>query len=859
MFFYSPLEQFEIYRTILTDLDSVGGFFFHKPINASEKFYKFFDTLTVYEQLCCIVNEKELEDNYGKMYFRQLSEEISRTGKMTLLEMIVFNYSIGILDDKEFYDELDIVLENLSQKELDKVIKISNSVKTENGLNNFVKKNDFFLVNNLTEAELLDIMVFVNDFPFPLEVKDLLQIWLDVEAGVSMTKFELFSLIGVQEIDLKLEKSFVENLTKAEILAIMELVKGTKLRDIESFLDSIYCQLLTNEEFLSLMEDVKDFKSYEALYFQILTKAEILDLMAAVENVDDKLMGMLNMFIEIMNLVLVGDVNLIREILGLDFLIETNDNEFIIGNENFSYFTKLCNVYLYGENVALIDIVLEELSEKQCVLLKDKSLELVCTNRSFFIDIYNNLSIDSLLGLSGALPQKFFYYFVANLVDSLSEAKMLGYVNANTDSEFEKEIVDLIVCSGECVVILSELIENFDSSFFPILTEAGVLDLMKGVEDLLEIVEKNYNLLYFPTLTEAEVVELLEIVEVVKVSNVESNSFFERKCQKEAMLLTELLICLEINDSEKIQLFNKWWLLEQKKMLVENCISCQEAEASLQLYRAEKNQVKRPLVLQLIKCLYYFSINFYFDCKIELQSIFYFFYNLCPSPAMVPYLLTIIFFTSSFLLFIIFCIFIIFFLQFFLIQRTGQLLFLYYYYFIKNVISDLISSKIGQQYYFHLISWLFILLTFLNIFGLIPNTFVLTSQFSFTFYHSFLYFVTLNFTGIVLHGTSIFNLFFPKGAPIFIAPLLVIIEFISYFARVFSLAIRLFANITAGHILLKILSGFTFTMITLIFAFFLSTFIIAVLWVLEFFIGILQAYVFTILVCIYLSDVIVLH
>lgn len=215
--------------------------------------------------------------------------------------------------------------------------------------------------------------------------------------------------------------------------------------------------------------------------------------------------------------------------------------------------------------------------------------------------------------------------------------------------------------------------------------------------------------------------------------------------------------------------------------------------------------------------------------------------------------------TLSLLSCLIVLMFLLFSLQFFLIPRNSHLLILYYYSFIKSIIVDLIAHFSAKQYYFQLIAFLFIVLNILNLYGLIPYTFVLTSQFSFTFFCSFIFFTALNFTGITVHGLTLFSLFFPSGAPIFIAPLLVIIEFISYFARVFSLAIRLFANITAGHILLKILSWFTWSMLDMVFASIVSTLIITVLWILEFFISVLQAYVFTILICIYLNDVLNLH
>lgn len=259
----------------------------------------------------------------------------------------------------------------------------------------------------------------------------------------------------------------------------------------------------------------------------------------------------------------------------------------------------------------------------------------------------------------------------------------------------------------------------------------------------------------------------------------------------------------------------------------------------------------------------FFSESFNDQLGLYSKFLFTFKYTLIafahPLFLVIGFFSSNLFFTLIVLLILIGLMFLFFSLQFFLVPRNFHLFMLYYYSFIKSIIVDLINHPTGKKYYFQLISLLFVILNLLNIYGLIPYTFVLTSQFSFTFFCSFIFFCALNFTGVTVHGLHLFSLFFPSGAPIFISPLLVIIEFISYFARVFSLAIRLFANITAGHILLKILSWFTWSMLDIVFASVVSTLIITVLWVLEFFISVLQAYVFTILVCIYLNDVLNLH
>jgi ATP synthase subunit 6 len=178
---------------------------------------------------------------------------------------------------------------------------------------------------------------------------------------------------------------------------------------------------------------------------------------------------------------------------------------------------------------------------------------------------------------------------------------------------------------------------------------------------------------------------------------------------------------------------------------------------------------------------------------------------------------------------------------------------------IKNIITDLVNSALGRKYYYLFFCVVFFVISFINILGLIPYTFVLTSQFFFTFSLAFFFFITLNLTGIVLHGVKFLQLFYPSGTPLIIVPLLVLIELISYIARVFSLSIRLFANITAGHILVKILSWLTCMISDLLVSSFLSFIVISGLWVLEFFISLLQAYVFLTLLCLYLNDVIDLH
>jgi len=113
------------------------------------------------------------------------------------------------------------------------------------------------------------------------------------------------------------------------------------------------------------------------------------------------------------------------------------------------------------------------------------------------------------------------------------------------------------------------------------------------------------------------------------------------------------------------------------------------------------------------------------------------------------------------------------------------------------------------------------------------------------------------------HGLHFFSFFLPKEAPLALAPFLVLLEFFSYCFRVLSLSIRLFANMMAGHTLLKILAGFAWTMLSvggiLAVASVIPVVIVFALTGLEIGVACLQAYVFTILVCIYLNDAIHLH
>ena len=177
-----------------------------------------------------------------------------------------------------------------------------------------------------------------------------------------------------------------------------------------------------------------------------------------------------------------------------------------------------------------------------------------------------------------------------------------------------------------------------------------------------------------------------------------------------------------------------------------------------------------------------------------------------------------------------------------------------FYEFIANMISDNIGEK-GHKF-FPLIFTLFAFILFGNLLGMLPYTFTFTSHIIVTFVLAIFIFLFVTLLGIFIHGFKFFGLFVPKGVPMLMLPLMVPIEIISYLSRPISLSVRLFANMMAGHTMLKIFAGFVFSLGI----FGVAPLIVTVaLTALEVLIAFLQAYVFTILTCIYLNEAINLH
>jgi len=177
------------------------------------------------------------------------------------------------------------------------------------------------------------------------------------------------------------------------------------------------------------------------------------------------------------------------------------------------------------------------------------------------------------------------------------------------------------------------------------------------------------------------------------------------------------------------------------------------------------------------------------------------------------------------------------------------------YEFVSNMVRQNVGSH-GKTY-FPFIFTIFTFVLFLNMLGMIPYGFTVTSHIAVTFGLAILIFIGVTIIGFIKHGMGFLGFFVPKGVPIFMLPLLVVIELISYFTRPVSLSVRLFANMMAGHTMLKVFSGFVILMGFL--GGWLPLAVMVAFTGLEILIAFLQAYVFAILTCIYLNDALHMH
>ena len=177
------------------------------------------------------------------------------------------------------------------------------------------------------------------------------------------------------------------------------------------------------------------------------------------------------------------------------------------------------------------------------------------------------------------------------------------------------------------------------------------------------------------------------------------------------------------------------------------------------------------------------------------------------------------------------------------------------YTFVAKMINDTAGSS--AKSFFPFIFTLFMFVLFANMVGMFPYSFTVTSHIIVTFVLAAIVFVGVTILGFIKHGFKYLELFVPKGVPVILLPLIVIIEIISYLSRPVSLSVRLFANMMAGHTMLKVFGGFVVSL-GLLGGWLPLGFSVA-LTGLEILVAFLQAYVFAILTCIYLNDALNLH
>ena len=190
-----------------------------------------------------------------------------------------------------------------------------------------------------------------------------------------------------------------------------------------------------------------------------------------------------------------------------------------------------------------------------------------------------------------------------------------------------------------------------------------------------------------------------------------------------------------------------------------------------------------------------------------------------------------------------------------IIPGKFQLLSEMLYNFISKMISDTAGKK--AKPYFPFIFSLFIFVLFCNMVGMLPYSVTVTSHIIVTLAFAMFIFIGVTILGFIIHGFKYLKIFVPSGVPVVLLPIIMVIEIISYLSRPVSLSVRLFANMMAGHTMLKVFGGFVISL-GLVAGWLPLTFSVA-LTGLEILVAFLQAYVFAILTCIYLNDALNLH
>jgi F-type H+-transporting ATPase subunit a len=183
------------------------------------------------------------------------------------------------------------------------------------------------------------------------------------------------------------------------------------------------------------------------------------------------------------------------------------------------------------------------------------------------------------------------------------------------------------------------------------------------------------------------------------------------------------------------------------------------------------------------------------------------------------------------------------------------------YEFIQGMVTEQVGDE-GKKY-FPFVFAIFMFVLFGNLLGMLPYAFTFTSHIAVTLTLAVIVFVTVTVIALMRHGMHFFSYFFPEGAPVWLAPIIIPVEVISYFSRVVSLSVRLFANMVAGHVMLKVFATFVVLLGSLgavgPFVAVLPLGVNIALVGFEFLVAFLQAYVFAILTSIYLHDAVHLH
>jgi F-type H+-transporting ATPase subunit a len=182
---------------------------------------------------------------------------------------------------------------------------------------------------------------------------------------------------------------------------------------------------------------------------------------------------------------------------------------------------------------------------------------------------------------------------------------------------------------------------------------------------------------------------------------------------------------------------------------------------------------------------------------------------------------------------------------------------------LHNFVAGIVRSQLGRKGYAY-VNYVFPLFLFIltaNVLGILPYSFTVTSQLCVTFALSLTVCITATIIGVMKHKSGFLRTFYPKGTPGFVAPILVPIEILAFLTRPISLGARLFANMVAGHVMIKIFAAFVGLLLASPLAALgvLPLLMNTILLGFEIMVAVLQAYVFTVLTCIYLNDAVNLH